>query len=67
LCFFGKDYIAAKDALLILMIGQGICSALSGSGYLNMTGRQHIFQIILVLAVVVNFVLNRFFNTRVMG
>jgi hypothetical protein len=27
LCFFGKDYIAAKDALLILMIGQGICSA----------------------------------------
>jgi O-antigen/teichoic acid export membrane protein len=59
--FFGEDYIAAKDALLILMIGQGICSAFGAVPvYLNMTGRQHIFQIILVLAVVVNFVLNRF-------
>lgn len=59
--FFGKEYIAAKDALLILMIGQGICSAFGAVPvYLNMTGRQHIFQIILVLAVVVNFVLNRF-------
>ncbi|WP_431243530.1 polysaccharide biosynthesis C-terminal domain-containing protein [Flavobacterium sp. P21] len=27
---------------------------------MNMTGRQHIFQIILILAVVVNFTLNRF-------
>jgi O-antigen/teichoic acid export membrane protein len=58
--FFGKDYVAAKDALLILMIGQGICSAFGAVPvYLNMTGRQHVFQIILVLAVVVNFVLNR--------
>lgn len=58
--FFGKDYIAAKDALLILVIGQGICSAFgSASVYLNMTGRQHVFQIILVVAVLVNFILNR--------
>ncbi|MFE3848369.1 polysaccharide biosynthesis C-terminal domain-containing protein [Flavobacterium sp. LB3P45] len=58
--FFGKDYIAAKDALLILMIGQGICSAFgSAPVYLNMTGRQHVFQIILVVAVLVNFFLNR--------
>jgi O-antigen/teichoic acid export membrane protein len=60
LYFFGKDYVAAKDALLILMIGQGICSAFgSASVYLNMTGRQHVFQIILVVAVFVNFILNR--------
>lgn len=58
--FFGKDYIAAKDALLILMIGQGICSAFgSAPVYLNMTGRQHVFQIILVVAVLLNFFLNR--------
>lgn len=59
--FFGADYVAAKDALLILMIGQGICSAFGAVPvYLNMTGRQHVFQIILLLAVVINFVLNRF-------
>ncbi|MNT69512.1 hypothetical protein D3C72_2078380 [compost metagenome] len=53
--------MAAKEAFLILVIGQGICSAFgSASVYLNMTGRQHIFQIILIIAVVLNFVLNRF-------
>ncbi|PKB16750.1 polysaccharide biosynthesis C-terminal domain-containing protein [Flavobacterium sp. 5] len=58
--FFGKDYIAAKDALLILIMGQGICSAFGAAPiYLNMTGRQHIFQIILIIAVFINFVLNR--------
>lgn len=60
LSFFGKDYVAAKDALLILIVGQGICSAFgSASVYLNMTGRQHIFQVILVVAVLINFGLNR--------
>ncbi|SHL36114.1 MATE family efflux transporter [Flavobacterium saccharophilum] len=61
LSFFGHQYVAAKEAFLILVIGQGICSAFgSASVYLNMTGRQHIFQIILIIAVVLNFVLNRF-------
>ncbi|MFC4748682.1 oligosaccharide flippase family protein [Flavobacterium branchiicola] len=61
LSFFGHQYIVAQQAFLILIIGQGICS-LFGSApvYLNMTGRQHIFQIILVAAVVINFLLNRF-------
>lgn len=61
LSFFGHQYAAAQQAFLILIIGQGICS-LFGSApvYLNMTGRQHIFQIILIAAVVINFVLNRF-------
>lgn len=58
--FFGKGYVAAKNALLILIIGQGICSAFGTAPvYLNMTGRQHIFQIILIVAVLINFTLNR--------
>lgn len=58
--FFGKGYTTAKDALLILIIGQGICSAFGTAPvYLNMTGRQHVFQIILVIAVLINFILNR--------
>jgi len=61
LSFFGEGYIAAKEAFLILIIGQGVCSAFgSSSVYLNMTGRQHIYQIILIIAVIINFVLNRF-------
>ncbi len=61
LSFFGEGYIAAKQAFLILIIGQGICSSFgSSSVYLNMTGRQHIFQIILIGAVIINFILNRF-------
>jgi O-antigen/teichoic acid export membrane protein len=60
LVFFGKGYVAAKSALLILIIGQGICSAFGTAPvYLNMTGRQHIFQIILIVAVLINFTLNR--------
>lgn len=58
--FFGKGYVAAKNALLILIIGQGICSAFGTAPvYLNMTGRQHIFQIILIVTVFINFILNR--------
>ncbi|WP_117595829.1 MATE family efflux transporter [Flavobacterium sp. Root420] len=61
LSFFGHQYVVAKEAFLILIIGQGICSAFgAASVYLNMTGRQHTFQVILILAVVLNFVLNRF-------
>ena len=61
LSFFGHQYIIAQKSFLILIIGQGICS-LFGSApvYLNMTGRQHIFQIILLGAVIINFILNRF-------
>jgi O-antigen/teichoic acid export membrane protein len=58
--FFGEGYVAAKNALLILIIGQGICSAFGTAPvYLNMTGRQHIFQIILIVSVLINFTLNR--------
>lgn len=61
LSFFGHHYVVAKHAFLILIIGQGICSAFgSAPVYLNMTGRQHIFQMILIIAVILNFILNRF-------
>jgi len=61
LSMFGHQYVIAQQSFLILIIGQGICS-LFGSApvYLNMTGRQHIFQIILIGAVSINFTLNRF-------
>ena len=59
LSLFGQDYLCARDPLLILMIGQGICSLFGGvQVYMNMTGRQNIFQVILILAVVLNFTLN---------
>ena len=61
LSFFGAQYLVAKEAFLILIIGQGICSAFGSAPiYLNMTGRSQLFQIILITAVIINFVLNRF-------
>lgn len=61
LSFFGEEYVIAKNALIILIIGQGICSFFGMAPvYLNMTGRQHIFQIILIGSVIINFFLNKF-------
>lgn len=59
--FFGSNYVVAKEALFILVLGQGFC-AFFGSApvYLNMTGRQHIFQRIVLLALLLNFILNYF-------
>lgn len=59
--FFGQDYLVAKEPLIILVIGQGVCSFFGTAPvYLNMTGRQNAFQIILIIAVFINFILNRF-------
>ena len=59
--FFGTNFLESKSALLVLVIGQGICSMFGGvQVYLNMTGRQNLFQIILGLTVVINFSLNAF-------
>ena len=57
--FFGANYVAAKEALLVLVSGQGFC-AFFGSApvYLNMTGRQRIFQYIVLVALGLNFILN---------
>lgn len=56
---FGSSYIEAKSTLIILVIGQGVCSFFGAAPiYLNMTGRQQLFQFILILAVVINLILN---------
>jgi O-antigen/teichoic acid export membrane protein len=58
--FFGEKYLVVKEPLIILMVGQGICSVFgSVQVYLNMTGRQNIFQFILIFAVLLNFILNK--------
>jgi len=56
---FGEDYVIAQTALLILLVGQFV-NALCGSVgvYLNMTGRQNVLQKILLLAFVLNLILN---------
>ncbi len=56
---FGKGYINASVALKILLVSQ-IINALSGSVgmYMNMTGNEKIFQRILLIALIVNVVLN---------
>nr|WP_315161462.1 MATE family efflux transporter [uncultured Flavobacterium sp.] len=57
--FFGPNYVQAKQALLILMAGQLLASLFGITTiYLNMTGRQRIFQVILISAVFLNFILN---------
>lgn len=59
LYFFGENYTQSKQALLILMVGQLFASFFGVSAiYLNMTGRQSIFQIVLIFAVLVNLILN---------
>lgn len=61
LSVFGSNYTIAAQPLVILTLGQGICSLFGPIPiYLNMTGRQKIFQYILILAVVMNFLLNSF-------
>ena len=59
LYFFGENYTQGKQALLILMVGQLVASFFGVSAiYLNMTGRQSVFQIVLIFAVLVNLILN---------
>ncbi|GLB52897.1 multidrug transporter [Neptunitalea chrysea] len=60
--FFGTAYTEAYISLLICTFGQFI-NVFSGSVgvYLNMTGRQFIFQRILLVALVLNLILNIYF------
>jgi len=57
--YFGIEYQMASTALVILLVGQ-VFNALCGSVgmYMDMTGKQKIFQKIIVIALVVNIVLN---------
>ena len=56
---FGANYYKGKTALLILLIGQAV-NSLSGSValYLNMTGRQKILLLFLIVSAVLNIILN---------
>jgi O-antigen/teichoic acid export membrane protein len=59
LSFFGEGYMQAKNALIILLLGQTV-NALCGSVgvYMNMTGKQNTLQIILIISFLLNLVLN---------
>lgn len=56
---FGSDYTQAQSALWVLLIGQAV-NALCGSVgvYMNMTGKQVVFQRILITAFIINVTLN---------
>ena len=59
LSLFGPEYTTARDALIVLLIGQAV-NALCGSVgvYMNMTGKQVVFQRILITAFAINITLN---------
>lgn len=56
---FGEEYVVAKSALIIILAGQ-IFNAICGpvGTYLNMTGRQVVYQKVLLIALLLNLVLN---------
>jgi len=57
--FFGPDYTVAKTALYILLAGQIVNTFCGSAGiYMNMTGKQVVFQRILLLAFTANLILN---------
>ncbi len=59
LAIFGTDYIVVEKAMKIMIIGQGIIALFGASPiYLNMTGRQNLFQILLLISVIINLILN---------
>ncbi len=59
LSFFGSNYILAKQALYIILFGQVINAFCGPVGlYLNMTGRQNLFQKVLLLALIINIIMN---------
>jgi len=57
--FFGADYMMAQNSLIVLLVGQAV-NALCGSAgvYMNMTGKQVVFQRILLVAFAINITLN---------
>jgi O-antigen/teichoic acid export membrane protein len=65
LSFFGNDFRAGSNALIILSFGQFI-NAVSGSvGYiLQMTGKEKIFQYIILIAALINITFNFFLIPR---
>jgi O-antigen/teichoic acid export membrane protein len=61
LLFFGANYINAQVPLIILIASQGLCSLFGTANiYMNMTDKEKIFQRILVISVMINFISNSF-------
>lgn len=59
LSFFGEQYLQIRQDFYILIVSQIFTSAFGVVPvYLNMTGRSHIFQYILLLTLAVNILLN---------
>lgn len=59
LIFFGKGYISSNESLLIMITAQTITTAFGATPvYLNMTGRQKLFQNILIITVIINLTTN---------
>lgn len=57
--FFGEEYTVAAQPLMIITAGQVVYAFFGVAGlYMNMTGRQGIFQRILIVALVLNILLN---------
>jgi O-antigen/teichoic acid export membrane protein len=65
LSLFGQEFVIAKTTLLILLIGQAV-NAMSGSVglILQMTGKEKVYQNILLIALVFNIMLNLFLIPR---
>ncbi len=58
---FGKDFIATKDVLLLLIISQMIYCSFSANGiFLNMVGEQQLFAKIILSSLLINIFLNIF-------
>jgi O-antigen/teichoic acid export membrane protein len=56
---FGNEYVSSSNALIIMVITQGACTLFGSLAvYLNMTGKQKYFQNILIIAVIINLLLN---------
>jgi O-antigen/teichoic acid export membrane protein len=59
---FGKEFVVAYPALVLLVIGQFVNSISGSSGiFLNMTGRQKVFRNIMAIAAFLNIGLNLLF------
>ncbi|MCK8481791.1 MATE family efflux transporter [Psychroserpens algicola] len=59
LSFFGDNYVLAKQALYVILFGQIINTLCGPVGlYLNMTGRQVFFQRVLLVALILNIIMN---------
>ncbi|MDY0780407.1 MATE family efflux transporter [Tenacibaculum sp. IB213877] len=56
---FGNEYVTSSNALIIMVVTQGGCTLFGSLAvYLNMTGKQKYFQNILIIAVIINLLLN---------